>query len=120
MAANVSVVEPPVLKIEKISLRNQILVRLAGKITKASCTDLLGAISKLKDSTKPIVLDLQDVSSIDRAGIHGLVDLWASAKESNRCLQMAHTNILKGMFCDAPADEGDGRYRPTMKDFSWF
>jgi hypothetical protein len=41
MAAKVSVVEPPALKVENISLRNEVLVRLAGKLTNASCVELL-------------------------------------------------------------------------------
>ena len=87
------------LNLETIKTPDEVIVHCTGKINSNTCAQLQATVRALIPTTKRVVLDLTDVSSMDSSGLGAIVGLYLSAKRQHCELKLINLNQrLKDLF----------------------
>jgi anti-sigma B factor antagonist len=82
----------PELNLETVRTPEEIIVRCTGRITSATSAELQTSVRRLIPETKRVVLDLSNVSNMDRSGLGAIVSIYLSATRQRCGLKLIHLN----------------------------
>ena len=90
---------PPDSGVTTDSTRPEIIAHCTGKITSNAISSLKATVKPLFSESKPVVLDLTNVSYLDSSGLGAIVGLYVSAKTAKSQLKLSGLNKhLKELF----------------------